>query len=128
MKKEQVLERYSENEYSKKVCEYMHYIVNQLELEYGKIDDAYVLNLDMVAENQELIYSIQKDVKENGLVYVDRDGKFQRNPLMPTLLNLQAANYKLIQSFGLTVMSKCKIKGNTSDLESPDNFIDNLVN
>lgn len=96
--------------YDKEVVEYMTNLVKSLEKQYGTINDEYRVSLDLIAFNYDIIRKCQIDIEKYGLEKLDDRGRLSKNPNIYTLNQAQGNLFKLLNSFGLNLMSKSKIK------------------
>ena len=106
-------------QYDKAVQAYMKNLVISLEKQYGELDETWLVSLELIAFNYDLILKCQADIAKNGLEKYDNSHRLVKNPCISTLNNAQAYLIKLLSAFGLTVMSKSKLK-NMPDTSSDD--------
>lgn len=97
-------------DYDERVKKYMTALYNRLEEQYGKIDDEWIASLDLIAFNYQIIQKCKKDMLQNGIEKADSRGRLSRNPSVAVNNQAQANLLKLLNSFGLNLMSKSKIK------------------
>ena len=98
------------SDYDPVVQDYMEKLIARLEEQYGKIDDEWLASLDMVAFNYQMIQQCKRDLLINGIEKADSRGRLARNPSVAVNNQCQANLMKLLNSFGLNLMSKSKIK------------------
>lgn len=112
-KKEKVLERYKDKR--KEIQEYMELFINTLEEKYGFISEDYIVSLDLLAFNLEVLFRSIDEMREKGMSEVDKYHGEKKNACMQAFFNSQNYIHKLIASFGFTPMSKSKMKSNTDE-------------
>ena len=112
-------------DYDERVKKYMTALYNRLEQQYGKIDDEWIASLDLIAFNYQLIQECKDDLLKNGIEKADSRGRLARNPSVAVNNQAQANLLKLLNSFGLNLMSKSKIKqiGGFDDQDGMDDLI-----
>lgn len=123
---EEVKKRYTADYYDKRVVEYMQLIVENLYKDYGVITDSYVVSLDLLAQNYQVYFKGFDDVCRDGYYTEDSKGRPQRNPALSLLTNSQSYIYRILNSMGLTIMSKSKIRPG-KDLDSGEGFVNELL-
>lgn len=96
--------------YDKQVIEYMTNLINRLESQYGQINEEWRVSLDLIAFNINVIHKCQEDIEKNGLEKEDGRGRISKNPAISIVNQAQGNLFKLLNSFGLNLMSKSKIK------------------
>lgn len=109
--------------YDKEVIEYMSNLVKRLESQYGQINDEWRVSLDLIAFNYDIIRKCQIDIEKNGLEKLDDRGRLSKNPNIYTFNQAQGNLFKLLNSFGLNLMSKSKIKGVEQETDGFDDLI-----
>lgn len=119
----QVRKIYTEKGYYPEVVDYMEKLYKKLDTQYGEVKEEWRVSLDMIAFNYNLIVDCQKDILLNGIDKEDSRGRLARNPAISTMNISQNALMKLLNSFGLNLMSKGKLK-NTGD---EDDGLDDLL-
>ena len=109
------------------VKEYMESIMLGLIDTYGEIDPSYYSSLQLLRDNYEIYNTCYQDIKKNGPVEVDSQGRRVKNKNFTCLWECQRTLQSLLKSFGYTPMSKTKlraIKKETKDEKSPlDDFL-----
>lgn len=112
-------------DYNPVVKTYMKSLYNRLIDQYGKIDDEWSASLDLIAFNYEIIQQCKRDLLKNGIEKADSRGRLSRNPSVAVNNQAQANLLKLLNSFGLNLMSKSKIKqiGGFDDQDGMDELI-----
>lgn len=110
--------------YDKEVVEYMTNLVKRLESQYGTINEEWRVSLDLIAFNYDMIRKCQIDIEKYGLEKEDSKGRLSKNPNIYTLNQAQGNLFKLLNSFGLNLMSKSKLKGTDLETDGFDDLID----
>ena len=70
MESEKVKARYSEKR--QEVQEYMSFLVDSLVEKYGEVNQSFIVSLDLLALNLEVLFKSVDDMKENGLKKTDK--------------------------------------------------------
>lgn len=110
-------------QYDKNVVTYMSHIIKAIENQYGKVNDEYIISLDLIAFNYDIIRKCQIDINKNGLEKTDSRGRLTKNPNILICNQAQANLFKLLNSFGLNLMSKSKIKLEDTETDGFDDLI-----
>jgi len=97
-------------DYNDRVVNYMKSLIKRLEDQYGEIDDEWLASLDLIAFNYQIIQDCKADMLKNGIEKEDKRGRLSRNPAVAVCNQAQGNLLKLLNSFGLNLMSKSKIK------------------
>ena len=123
MDKEKLMMQYAD--YNDRVVNYMKSLIKRLEDQYGEIDDEWLASLDLIAFNYQIIQDCKKDMLEHGIEKEDKRGRLSRNPAVAVCNQAQGNLLKLLNSFGLNLMSKSKIKqiGGFDDQDGMDELI-----
>lgn len=109
--------------YDKEVIEYMTNLIKRLESQYGKINEEWRISLDLIAFNYDIIRRCQIDIEKNGLEKTDDRGRLSKNPNILTCNQAQTNLFKLLNSFGLNLMSQSKLK----DIDTEGDGFDDLI-
>ena len=124
MTKSKFLKRYEKNK--PEVKEYMGYIADALIEKYGDITDTFIISLDLLAHNLEIMKKATEDMDEKGITDDDRyHGKKKSAPLQ-TFFQAQGYVNNILNSFGMHPMSASKIKKNKEEV-NVDAFLDALT-
>lgn len=110
-------------EYDKQVITYMTNLINRLESQYGQINEEWRVSLDLIAFNYDIIRKCQVDILKNGLEKTDARGRMSKNPSLMICNQAQDHLFKLLNSFGLNLMSKSKMKGIEQDQDDLEELI-----
>lgn len=109
--------------YDKQVIEYMNNLINSLESQYGQINEEWRVSLDLIAFNYNIIRICQEDIQKNGLEKLDERGRLSKNPAISTVNQAQGNLFKLLNSFGLNLLSKSKIKEDSNNDDGLDDLL-----
>lgn len=101
--------------YDKQVIEYMNNLIKSLESQYGQINEEWRVSLDLIAFNYDIIRKCQEDIQINGLEKNDERGRLSKNPAVNIVNQAQGNLFKLLNSFGLNLLSKSKIKEDSNN-------------
>lgn len=119
----ELLERYKD--YKTEVQEHMHYVINSLNERYGFIPDHYIISLDLLAMNLDIMYSTKKEMDEKGFQHTDHQGVERKAGWIQQFNTSQQAVMKIMHDFGLNPMSASKIKDNKKERDI-QKFIESL--
>lgn len=122
---EEILTRY--NNYREEIQEYMKFFVSNLQDKYGEISESFVVSLDLLAMNLEVLFNARDEMKDKGLTENDKYHGEKKSGSLQAFFNAQNYIHKLIASFGFTPMSKSKIKDNT-DVNDVQKYLESLTN
>ncbi len=118
MTKSVFLKRYTKNK--KEVQEYMGYIADVLIDKYGDISETFIISLDLLAYNLEIMKKSIEDMDVKGITDDDRyHGKKKSAPLQ-TFFQAQGYVNNILSNFGLTPMSKSRIRQNKEEVNVQD--------
>lgn len=125
MKKSNIIKRYIE--YSSEVKEYMEYIINSILEQYGDIPDAFIISLDMLAQNVSIMNDAYKQMKDNGLCDTDKYHNITKsNAYTNTFFTAQTRVSNILAQFGFTPSSKSKIRKNKEEVNI-ETFLEELT-
>lgn len=112
MENEKILERYKDKR--EEIQEYMKFFIESLTEKYNGVPETFLVSLDMLAFNLDVMFKSMDEMKEKGMGEKDRYHGEKKSAAMQSFFNSQNYIHKLISYFGFTPMSKSKIKENTS--------------
>lgn len=124
MTTEEILSRYKDKR--SEISEYMNMLVNSLSQKYGEIPESFVVSLDLLVFNLEVMFNAIDDMKQNGMTKTDKYHGEQKSSSMQAFFNAQNYIHKLIASFGFTPSSKSKIRENV-EKGDVQKLLENLV-
>ena len=114
-------------EYRKEVQEYMQIMCQTLTERYGQVDAQYLLNLDILAMNLDILFDARDEMKQNGFQHDDHQGVKRKSGAVQQFNTSQNAIMRLTHDFGLTPYAASKIKDNASTIDAKQ-LLDELVN
>ena len=115
MTKKELNKRYSN--YREEIKDYMSMIGDALVETYSTIPDTYLISLDMLAFNLEILYKSVDEMKTQGLTDVDRYRGGKKSSSLQTFFSAQGYVHKILNSFALTPMAKSKIKEKAEEID-----------
>lgn len=110
-------------DYDKRVQDYMQNVIDCLVQDYKVLPTSWRISLDLIAMNCDLIFKAKDDINKNGLLRTDELKRTFKNQNFQILMNAQTAIVKLLSTFGLTPVSKSKLKNFNSDNINIDDLI-----
>ena len=110
-----ILTRYSDKR--TEIKEYMCLLINTLTEKYGEVPDGFIVSLDLLVFNLEVLFRSIDDMKENGVKKIDKYHGEQKSSSMQAFFNSQNYIHKILSNFGMQPMSKSKIKDNQDALD-----------
>lgn len=125
MNKTTFLKRYTDKD--KKVQEYMAFISNSLEEKYTDIPEGFIISLDLLANNLEImVKSAEEMSKKDGLTDDDRYHGKKKSAALQTYFQAQGYVANILSSFGMNPMSRSKMKQNQEEVNVED-FLEKLT-
>lgn len=121
---EKVLQRYSS--YRKEIQEYMNFFINSLIEKYGEVNESFLVSLDLLALNLEVLFKSVDEMKDKGMTETDKYRGEKKSGAMQAFFNSQNYIHKIIASFGFTPSSKSKIREN-QDAADVAKYLENLT-
>ena len=116
MNKNSFLKRY--NDKDKRVQEYMLFICNSLVDKYKEIPEAFIISLDLLAQNLEVMVKSSAEMnKEGGMLDDDRYHGAKKSAPLQTYFQAQGYINNILTSFGLNPMAKSKMKQNNQEVD-----------
>lgn len=103
------------SDYSENTQQFMGAVERFIKKKYGKIEEHWQGQMDLLATNYELFMSAKDEIKKSGLLITNRFGGLDKNPLLRVIVDANIQVLKLINEFGLTPMSNGKIKEKEED-------------
>ena len=110
-----------------RVTEYMNFCINALYEKYGFISPEFLVSLDLLSYNLEVMFTALDEMKKDGVTSVDKYRGKTKSPAMHTFFNAQTYIHKIMASFGFTPSSKSRIKENTDKIDA-QKVLDNIRN
>lgn len=96
--------------YRKEIREYLAYFIKELTEKYGEINQSYIISLDMLAMNLDVLFKSVDEMKEKGMTETDKYRGEKKSGAMQAFFNSQNYIQKLIANFGFTPSAKSKIR------------------
>lgn len=96
--------------YDAKVQDYMQNVIDCLKQDYKEIPVSWRVSLDLIACNVDILLKAKAELDEKGLLRKDSHGRTFKNQCFPLYCAAQDRLVKLLSSFGLSPMSKSKLK------------------
>lgn len=125
MEKQEVLKRYTE--YKEVIKEYMNYIVDSLIEKYGEVYPHYIISLDTLAMNIDIMIQAKEIFNKEGFQHEDLKGIQRKSGAVQAFNTAQNAALKIMSQFGLNPMSASRIKDNKLARDT-QNYLDELIN
>ena len=124
MKNEKILARYKDKRHE--IQEYMEMLISALNEKYGEVPEAFIVSLDILSMNLEVLFQSVDEMKEKGMTEVDKYRGDKKSASMQAFFNSQNYIHKLLASFGFTPAAKSKIRENT-DKADVQKFLEDLT-
>jgi len=113
--------------YRDEIQEYMNYIVESLLDKYGEVYPHYIVSLDVLAMNLDIMFQAKETFKNEGFQHADHQGKQRKSGAVQAFNTAQQAAMKIMNQFGLNPMSASKIKDNKTERDTK-NYLEDLMN
>jgi len=110
-------------DYDARTQEYMQNVYDCIKQDYKVIPSSWRISLDLIAMNFEMLLKAKDDIQKYGLMKKDDYGRIDKNKNIQTFMTSQAAILKLLSTFGLTPISKTRLKNFKSDKVNLDTLI-----
>ncbi len=125
MTKQDILPRYKD--YRQEIKEYMDSLLSTIEENYGEIPQQFVISMDLLVFNLDILFDSVNDIRDKGLNKEDRYRGDKKNASVSAFFNAQNHINKILGSFGFNPLSSSKIKNN-SDKVDVQKLIEDLAN
>lgn len=109
--------------YDKRTQEYMQNVIDCIEQDYKHIPSSWRITIDLIAMNFDMLLEAEKDIHKRGLIVKNKYNS-TKNPNIQVFNSAQSQIMKYLSTFGLTPLSKTKLKN--FDAETVN--IDSLIN
>lgn len=113
---------YSDYE-DKQVKKYMQSVEQSIKRDYGEVPDEFELSLMMLADNYNIYLQARTAINTDGVIITVNDTLI-KHPMLKVLQDTQISMNKIINSFGLTPLSKSKLKAPQPET---DDFTDKFL-
>lgn len=116
-------------DYPTRVQDYMEGIIAEIKHDYGAIPASWFISLDLLADQLNIYYDASQDIIDNGVSYINREGRRCKSPSVTTINNCLGAINMIIKNFALSPVGRSKIKALESvDADTiKDNYIASLT-
>ena len=112
-------------DHDKRTIDYMEFVVEQIKKDYSVVPSSWRISLDLIADTLDIYFKAIDDINKYGIFKIDDKQRMSKNGAV-AIQNVCLQNIsKLLSNFGLTPMSKSKMK-NLDGLE--DDTLENLMN
>lgn len=113
-------------EYAKIVDEFMLSVANYVEETQGSVPAEYQISFMMLRNNLTYYLKMYDVVVEEGMLYANKDGRQLLQPCWTVLKDCEKSINEILKQFGLTTMSRSKIKLNTANMTA-EQFLQGLL-
>lgn len=124
MNMEDILERYSS--YRDEIQEYMKYFIKSLADKQGEVNETFILSLDLLALNLDVMFKAVDEMKDKGMTETDKYRGEKKSGAMQAFFNSQNFIHKILANFGMQPMAKSKMK-DTHDKLDAEKFLNSLI-
>jgi len=121
---DKILNRYKT--YRAEIQEYMKFFINSLIEKYGEVNESFLVSLDLLALNLDVLFKSVDEMKSKGMTENDKYRGEKKSGAMQAFFNSQNYIHKLIASFGFTPAAKSKIREN-QDAADVAKYLENLT-
>jgi len=111
-------------DYDVRTQEYMQNVIDCIKQDYKVIPSSWRITIDLIAMNFNILLQAENNLKEKGIFYKDEFQRIIKNPNLLVFNQAQNQIIKHLSIFGLTPLSKSKLKNFNSD----NTNIDTLIN
>ena len=113
------------SQYTQHTQTFMMAVENFIVGKYGKIENHWEGQLDLLASNYELFYLAKEKVNQDGMLIQNRFGSWDKHPLLRQITDSNIQIIKLIHEFGLSPSAMGKIKSESTD---ENEYLESLMN
>ena len=106
--------------YDKRTQEYMQNVIDCIEQDYKHIPSSWRITIDLIAMNFNMLLQAEQDINKRGLIIKTKQNSV-KNPNIQVFNSAQSQIMKYLSTFGLTPLSKTKLKNfdvNTVNIDS----------
>jgi len=121
---ENILERYST--YRPEIQEYMNYFVKSLSDKHGEVNETFIVSLDLLALNLDVMFKAVDEMKDKGMTETDKYRGEKKSGAMQAFFNSQNFIHKILANFGMQPMAKSKIKDSHDKLDA-EKYLKSLI-
>lgn len=113
--------------YRSEIREYMRDIINSLLDKYGEVFPHYLISLDTLAMNLDIMMQAKEIFDKEGFQHNDHQGVQRKSGAVQAFNTAQQAALKIMNAFGLNPMSASRIKDNKMERDTKD-YLNDLIN
>ena len=124
MEKEEILKRYQK--YNEDIQGYMSYIVDSLFDKYGEVYPHYLISMDVLAMNLDIMMDAKAIFDKEGFQHADGKNAQRKSGAVQAFNTSQQAALKIMNAFGLNPMSASRIKDNKVERDTK-NYLESLL-
>lgn len=124
MKNEDILQRYKDKR--PEIQEYMTMLVESLKSKYGEVPDEFIISLDLLVMNLDVLFDSVKEIQEKGMTDTDKYRGEKKSAAAQAFWNSQNYITKILSQFGWSPAAKSKIRENT-DKADVQKFLEELT-
>jgi len=124
MEKSEILKRYQK--YNNDIQGYMSYIVDSLFDKYGEVYPHYLISMDVLAMNLDIMMDAKAIFDKEGFQHADGKNVQRKSGAVQAFNTAQQAALKIMSQFGLNPMSASKIKDNKTERDTK-NYLASLL-
>lgn len=110
-------------DYDVRTQEYMQNVIDCIKQDYNIIPSSWRITIDLIAMNFNMLLQAEDDIRTRGLMVQDDYGRTVKNPNLQAFNTSQNQIAKYLSTFGLTPISKTKLKNFNSDQVNIDSLI-----
>jgi hypothetical protein len=126
MNEKRMVQMKTAEQYSKKADEFLLAVTKYIEETHGSVPAEYQISLMMLRNNLYYYMQAYDSCIENGLVYAGKDGRQYLTQTWRVLQDTEKRMMDILKQFGLTTMSRSKIKLNDGGM-SAEELLKNLL-
>lgn len=124
MTQEEFAKRYEG--YRDEIKEYMKYVYDVLIDKFGEVYSHYLVSLDTLAMNLDIMLMARDTFKKEGFQHKDYGGHQRKSGAVQIFNTAQVAALKIMNNFGLSPMAESRIKTNKIQRDLTD-YVNDLT-
>ena len=113
-------------EYSKMIDDFMLSVAKYVEETQGSVPAEYQISFMMLRNNLTYYLKLYDTVVDEGMLYASKDGRQFIQPCWTAMKDCEKSINEILKQFGLTTMSRSKIKMNDTGLNA-EQLLQSLV-
>lgn len=110
--------------YPQEIQDYMKYVEDSLTDKYGRIFNHYLVSLDTLAMNLDILIKAKSEFDEKGFHHKDAAGTERKSGAVQIFNTAQIAALKIMDKFGLSPMAEARMKTNKIELAAEKDAAD----